>query len=264
MNGNNNHNSREAVRYTVRVFLKRTTLPILSALVFLFLFIKSYRMITVYAVNPLYFVSLTLAIPSVLFAGFSVYLNVKDMWVGQSVKITVALLIVSAIGYNLGYTYFLNEATNQIIKDPAKYERAVRLSSLYEDRKLNVFPKAIPADASDVEFTYIPLYRYDRETVTLYFKAGEETLKALADELESKCLWQASCEVAQKLDAQMRYEHFKNTPYESAAASPLPDDFTVYVFASSHLDEDTYGILTYAAVSLERGEVILNSAFWWL
>ncbi len=256
-------NNRTDMKYNIRVFFKRTTLPICSAVFFLVLFIKSYRLLTTYAVNPLYFASLLLAVPVLFFAGFSVYLNVKDMWVGQCVKISLVFIVIFAIAYNLGYTYFLNEATNQIITDTAKYSRSVRLSSLYDDRHLEIFPDSIPENAHDISFTYIPLYRYGKESVTLYFKSDKNTVNELEADAKDRCLWYSTPEIAKQLDIQMQYEHYKYTPYESNAADPLPDDFTIYVFASNHLEEDEFGILTYAAFSPDRGEVIFNSRFWW-
>ncbi|MBQ6788922.1 MAG: hypothetical protein IJO81_01905 [Clostridia bacterium] len=250
-------------RYEIRLFFKRTTLPILAALIFLYLFLKGYLTLTLYAINPTYVFSLVLAVPFLFFTGLAIYVNVKDVWVTGSIKTTVIFAVIFAISYNLGYTYFLNEATNKIINDPAKYPRAVRLSSLYEDRELDVFPKEIPQNAEDVMFTYIPLYRYGKESVTAYYKTDRETVEELVDHFENKCIWHGDVATAQIFDVQMKYEHYKYTPYESLHADPLPDSFELYLFASQHLETDAYGILTYAAVNGKTCEVILSSAFWW-
>ena len=250
-------------KYNVKLFWARTILPIILALVFLFLFLKSYRILTLFAINPTYFFSLSLAVPSLFFTGLAIYVNKKDIWITGSIKITLIFAVIFAIGYNLGYTYFLNEATNKIIHDPAKYERAVRLSSLYADRRLDVFPTEIPEGAEDVMFTYIPLYRYGKESVTAYYKTDRETVDELIDHFENKCIWHGDVATAQIFDVQMKYEHYKYTPYESLHAEPLPDSFELYLFASQHLETDAFGMLTYAAISEETCEVILSSAFWW-
>ncbi len=250
-------------KYAVKLFLQRTSLPIAAAVIFLFLFLKSYRILTMYAINPTYFFSLSLAIPFLVFTGLAVYVNVKDVWVTGSIKATVAFAVIFAISYNLGYTYFLNEATNKIIHDPTKYPRAVRLSSLYSDRQLDAFPAEIPENAEDVEFTYIPLYRYGKESVTAYYKTDAENARELKESFKTRCIWHGTAAIAQIFDIQMRYEHYKYTPYESPHAVPLPDDFELYLFASQHLETDAFGMLTYAAVNEKSCEVILSSAFWW-
>lgn len=250
-------------RYELRLFFKRTTLPALAALIFLYLFLKSYLTLTLYAINPTYFFSLLLAVPFLFFTGLAIYVNVKDVWVTGSIKATVIFAVIFAISYNLGYTYFLNEATNKIINDPSKYSRAVRLSSLYSDRRLDVFPEEIPDNAEDIAFTYIPLYRYGKESVTVYYKTDAETVREFKESFGSRCLWRGTCAEAQTFDVQMKYEHYKYTPYESAHAVPLSDDFDLYIFASQHLETDAFGMLTYAAINEESCEVILSSAFWW-
>jgi hypothetical protein len=250
-------------RYELRLFFKRTTLPALAALIFLYLFLKSYLTLTLYAINPTYFFSLLLAVPFLFFTGLAIYVNVKDVWVTGSIKATVIFAVIFAISYNLGYTYFLNEATNKIINDPSKYSRAVRLSSLYTDRRLDVFPEEIPDNAEDIAFTYIPLYRYGKESVTVYYKTDAETIRELKERFDSRCLWSGTCAEAQTFDVQMKYEHYKYTPYESAHAVPLSDDFELYLFTSQHLETDAFGLLTFAAVNEESCEVILSSAFWW-
>ncbi len=145
------------------------------------------------AVEPLWWRMMFLIIPALSLGTVSIFALKGKLGVTGTTVLTTVLSIVLLLA-SIFYTVILSIwASTTVTTNPRYYSRAY---DQIDDVKYvrNIFPKSIPADAKDVEFSYSPQFLQGGEVFELSYITSAEKISEWKAELGYKAAWVGSNE----------------------------------------------------------------------
>lgn len=124
---------------------------------------------------------------------------------------------------------------------------------------IQYFPDKIPNNTENIKFSYNPAFLQGGEVFVLKFETDLDAIKSYSDLFSPKAKW-----IGKPSDSLAKTNGIFLGEFNRIGYTKLPEDFTVYLFASkpSKPHDWNHGELSLVAISEQRGEIIFLADKW--
>ena len=218
------------------------------------LFLRSFFIIE--NIIKMIIITLLFFVPTIV-SIFIIYLNKKNILKKKYANIIQALLILPFFVY-----IFLLIFVTTFIETADGVENKINYSRVYNNFKLDYFPKMIPINAKNVMFHYNPPFLQGGERFSLYFKIDEKTLDTYVSKFKKISKWSGNND-SKNNDYVFHDCLYSFTPYNNSKSQDLKD-LEIY-YLDGECDDSGYcnhGYSKIVVVNRKKKDIIFFYEAW--
>jgi len=222
------------------LFWRRAMFPAISSFLAFVCFALVYWIITVRAINPLYYFGLVFLLPALVLALIALLACLDKLNAEKTLLFTFITIPVSIIAcLFLLFIIGMSQASTTVTS-VSRYEHTMNIIKHSQKEQLSVFPEKIPNGAYNTMFYYNnSSWMEYSQTVVLQFSSNKETIKGYVERFK-------------EFEIQENIEKVFDR-VEGYYIKDLPEDYSVYVI----IDEGSHDRKVCAvSISQERNDII--------
>lgn len=232
---------------------RRAPFPMVMTGISIALFLFLTLFVRIVGLEPFYRYGLLVGILVLCFGMISLLTVSGRVSRSISTKLSVAAILVFVF-LSWGYLVYVawDEATPSTT-DPKEYEKVLGVIGYPSNPATKQFPKKIPDNAQEVQFSYHPAIGQGGEVLSLKYKVDSDTI-ASAMRVSSKNAKWIGTPKSSEAKSMGVYDEF----------SELPSDLTIYLRYSRpyRLNDWNHGEVGLTAISVEQNEILFMFEEW--